>query len=746
MNLTADSIVTTTLLIPDMHCAACSGKVRRALEHSDGVIDLRFNPVRRQVLVDHLREITSTALIQHIEQAGFHPLLGDQDADASARSRDLLIRTGVAGFCMMQVMMATVALYAGVFEGITDAWRRVLEFSALLFTIPVITFSATPFFEAAYTQLRGVMRGGLAQSGFGMDATIALAIAAAFIVSLVNTLRGTGEVYYDAATMFATLMLATRYLDARLRDHLQQMDGPADQLPRRVMRIVDGKHQDVAMNFIQQGDVLFIREGEMLGVDGVLLKGTGLQGSAELDEAALTGESVWRTVHPGETLYAGTCNQGPAFEMRASGHMDVSRLARIDALTRTALTTKGHLATLADHIAALFVPAILVLAATAAAFWWFIDSSKAIPAALAVLVVSCPCALALAAPAALHATVARLKRAGILIRDVAALERLRHITHIAFDKTGTLTHPVPMIESVNVRPGFDQLDVMRLAGTLQQHVSHPLARAFPPVPEGRAEAVCVTQGQGVAGTIHGRHVRIGTASFCGVEAQAAETPGGRVVWMSVDGRTAATFRMQDVLREDAIDTVRQLRRLGFDTTMLSGDQESNCEPMATALGMAWQSRHSPESKAAWAGANSAATLFVGDGLNDMPALATASVSIVTLETTDLVKSKADAILLKPHLHTLVDLMVISRASRRIVVENLVWAGVYNAVAIPLAMAAIAPPWAAALGMSVSSLIVILNAFRVLKIRSVPDRSVPDTPRSVRSVPDIPRSVGQVLEV
>lgn len=697
---------TTTIRVPDMHCAACSGKVRRALERGDGVIDLRFNPVRRQVLVDHREDVTSGTLLQWIEQAGFHPMLAGTEAVASDGSRDLLIRLGVAGFCMMQVMMVTVALYAGAFEGIDEAWRRILEFSALLFTIPVITYSAAPFFRTALDRSRGL----------GMDATIALAIAVAFAVSLWNTLSDQGEVYYDAVTMFAALMLGTRYLDARLRDRLLANDRLSDALPRRVVRIGAAGPEDISAAFVQSGDILFVREGEMLCVDGTLLRGSGSHGHAQLEESSLTGESDWRTAQAGERLYAGTWNRGPAFEMRADGHMDASRIARIDALTESAMTSKGRLASMTDRIAALFVPAILLLSTIAALFWWFVDPGRAIPAALAVLVVSCPCALALAAPAALHATVSRLKQAGILIRDANAIERLAAIDQVTFDKTGTLTLPTPRIEHIDLQPGYSREQVLRLAGALQQQVSHPLARAFPAANESATEVV-VIPGQGVSGQVSGHRVVMGTAALCGVAEGSAA--GNRIVWMSIDGRPAAAFRLFDALRPDAGATIGVLRQLGFTVTMESGDRNDHCAHIAAELGIAYNASRSPEDKAAFTAARADTTLFVGDGLNDMPALATSAVSVAMLETSDLVKSKADAILLQPRLGALVDLMVIGRASRRIVRQNLAWAGLYNLIAIPLAMAAIAPPWAAALGMSLSSLIVLANAMRILRVSPAP---------------------------
>lgn len=694
--LPACDFITTTIAIEDMHCAACSSKVSKALSELHGIGVLRFNPIHRQVFVEHSSALNSATLVRQIERAGFHPALVDSGAKRSSEGEDLLRRAGVSALLMMQVMMGSFALYAGVFSGMAEVWIHVLAYASLLLSIPVVTWGAVPFYRSALHARRGL----------SMDTPIALAIVIGFLVSLTHTLQGEGEVYYDAVTMFATLMLIARYFDQRLRDRLQIVDDLQGSLPKQVCKQIDGALETVPSATVRVGDVLWITEGEQLVADGYL-KGD----QAVLDEESFTGENEWRRLRTGDRLHAGTFNRGPAFLMHVTAGPTGTRLAAIDTISAHALAHKLEMTSLTDRVAAIFIPVILSLAALTTAFWLVFDPARAVSTGLAVLVISCPCALALAVPAAMQASMVRLRQAGIMLKSTSALERLPAIRTICFDKTGTLTDPEPRLASIESLDQQSIDDLYAIAGALEQHASHPLARAFSRTDGLIAEAVELLPGRGVRGIVEGQKVTLGTAELCGLSSAA----NGRFkeICMTINDRPAARFLLDNPLRTDARATIRQLEDQGFSIAMVSGDNDLACQRIASTLGIDYLADAGPETKSAMF--TPAETLYVGDGINDLPALAAASVSVATLETSDLVKSRADAILLTSRLGAIIDLLHASRACRHIIRQNLAWAVLYNLIAIPMAMSGFAPAWAAAIGMSSSSIIVLLNASRLLQM-------------------------------
>ncbi len=694
--LPAVPLISTTIAVQDMHCAACSSKVRKALSELQGIGMLRFNPIHRLVFIEHSSTLDPSTLVRQIERAGFRPALVDSGLERSKEGEDLLRRAGISALLMMQVMMGSFALYAGVFSGMEAAWIRILAYASLVLSIPVVTWCAVPFYRNALQARRGL----------SMDTPIALAITIGFAVSLVNTLRGVGDVYYDAVTMFATIMLVARYFDQRLRDRLRVVEDLQGSLPKQVCKQVNGTLHTVPSAEVLPGDVLWIHEGEQLVADGFL---TGDQ--AMLDEVSFTGENEWRRLQTGDRLNAGTFNRGPAFFMQVTAGPNTTRLAAIEAISALALTQKLELSSITDRVATLFIPVILSLAVLTTAFWLLVDPAQAVNAGLAVLVVSCPCALALAVPAAMHASLARLRQAGILLKSTAALERLPDISTICFDKTGTLTDPEPRLAGVESLNRMSTERLCSIAGALEQHASHPLARAFRRSGGLTAQGVELIPGGGVRGCVDGQQVTIGSPALCGM----AATANGpfKEICMTIDDRPAARFLLDNPLRVDAPTTIRDLKDDGISVVMLSGDDEPACRQIAGSLGIDYRSAVSPEAKPA--GFTPGRTLYVGDGINDLPALAEACVSVATLETTDLVKSRADAILLTSRLGAIIDLLHAGRACRRIIRQNLGWAVLYNLIAIPMAMAGFAPAWAAAIGMSASSIIVLLNASRLLQM-------------------------------
>jgi Cu2+-exporting ATPase len=697
----------TTINVSDMHCASCSNKIRNALSQFADIQQLQFNPVRRQVFITHDDALSSSYLLEQIELAGFHPHLESDSRLVWQESHDLLKRLGVAGLAMMQVMMVQIALYAGAFQGIEDSMRRLLEYTALLFCIPVVVYSAVPFFRSALTSMR---------HGLNMDAPIALAVFIAFSISLVNTLRGSGEVYYDSVVMFTFLMLGARYLEQRLRHRLGVEDSLQAAMPRTATVVDGAQMMPTPLAEVAVGARLWIAEGEQVPLDGTVDSDGAL-----LEEALLTGESDWQTRKRGEQVFAGTLNRGHGFYLRVAAGLTDSRVAEIDRLANTALDAKHHLARLADKVARVFVPSILFIAAATYLIWSLFVPENALSAALAVLVVSCPCALSLATPAALTAALTRLRQAGILVKNSRALEVADDLAHVFFDKTGTLTDPRTRIVNVHVIGKHSEQQCREYAAALQAHASHPLAEAFKDAAVTPAAGAEVVTAQGVKGMIEGHQVSIGSAEFCGfpgpeAEEAVADATRDKQVYLSIDHVPAAIFTVDNSVRADAASTIDALQTDGLSVHMLSGDNPANCAALAARLGINYVAGSLPEAKPEVlqrAREGKGGVLYVGDGVNDLPALASADVSVATLETTDLVKSKADVLLLTRRLAALCDFLHIGTRSRQIMRQNLLWALLYNLIAIPLAAFGYAPPWAAALGMSISSLIVMANATRIL---------------------------------
>ena len=703
----------STISVTDMHCSACAVKIRKALQHLSGIEEIFINPARRQVLVEHSADIDSLQILKQIEATGFNPALAGVD-NHNTEQRILLKRLGIAGLAMSQVMMVAIALYAGALDTMTPAVTRLLEYTSLVFCIPVISYSAMPFFVSALSVLKAPRR------GINMDVPIALAIAIAFLASLSATLTGEGAVYYDSVVMFTFLLLGARYIDNRLQRQFNTSSQLLSALPEMATLMTNDERQVTPITMLATGDRVWVSEGAQVPVDGLLISET-----AQLDEALLTGESEWLRKQPGDAIYAGTLNRGCGFEFRATAACERSRIADIAALADRAKIENAPAAQLANRIAGIFVPSILALAALTYLGWQFVDPGRALIASLTVLVVSCPCALSLATPAALTAAMTRLRQLGIVLTRSSVLEQSTRLDKVFIDKTGTLTVHEPRIESIEVlNARYTEQDCLALACALQQFSNHPYASAFiEHAGKPQADAIIsqpeTVTGQGVQGIYQNQRIRIGSAAF------AAPLEDGVLnerlgVYLSINDKPCARFRLSDQLRSDAQAAINTLRGLGIEPVMLSGDAPERCAETARRLNIDYLAAQTPESKLAELKREQAAgrrVLMIGDGINDIPVLAGADVSVAMVESNDLVKSKADVLLLTRKLAPLSDLIRMARATVRITRQNLAWAALYNITAIPLAAFGFMPPWLAAAGMASSSTLVMLNATRLLRMPS-----------------------------
>jgi len=717
------------LEVPDMRCANCAGRIERALVGLDGVLEVRINPVRHHVVLDFdPSRIGLSALLGAVSAAGYTPIFSarpDDDPRLVAERRSSLKRVGVAGIAMMQVMMFSLALYAGEFAGMSDFYDTVFRWSALIFTTPVVLFSAAPFFSNALQSLRATFRAAPRENptsiGLAMDVPVALAIGVAFIASLAATLTGQGHVYFDSITMFTFLLLGARYLEQSTRHRLARFDNWLALLPESVSRLGDDgvTVETVPLAGIRVDDRIIIAAGSRVPVDGQLLEGL-----SRIDESALTGESRLVDKGPGEQVFAGTLNVAQPMTVRVSARPIETRMAEIHRLAQRATLTKPGTVVLADTIARHFVSAVLLIAFITYVAWHFVDPAAALGVTISVLVVSCPCALSLATPTAITAAATALRRIGFVITRAHVLERLARIDHVVFDKTGTLTGGEVQLMAVEPLGALSKDACISIARALESRTIHPLADVFGQTNPTRhaVSDVRIYNGRGIEGCIDGVPYRLGSAEFCGI-AQRSRHPELTSFYLVrapvVSGTSMpalAEFGVRATLRDDVAATIDALRRLGVTCEIVTGDGSMPTAALSRELGgIPFRAEVTPEAKLAHIEtlrAAGAQVAMVGDGINDVPGLAAAAVSITPADGTDLAKSASDALLLAPGVGSMARAVAVARRARRIIRQNVGWAVVYNLTAIPLAIAGFVPPWLAAIGMSASSLGVTLNAMRL----------------------------------
>ncbi|TCP03109.1 Cu2+-exporting ATPase [Rubrivivax gelatinosus] len=699
----------SALQISGMYCAACTGILENALGAVDGVREARVSAAAQRATVrwDPARTKPSE-LIDAIRRAGY-----DAVPDAAAPAREMrraehraaLWRLFVASFCAMQVMMfATPSYVAGPGE-LSMEMRQLLNWGCWVLSIPVVLFSAGPFFRGAW---RGLRTGRI-----GMDVPVCIGVAVTFVASTGATFDPAGvfghEVYFDSLTMFVSFLLAGRYLELRARHRAAGvLEGALARLPETAQRLgADGSVTEVSVQRLVAGDHVRVALGQAFPADGVLV-----DGSTQADESLLTGESVAVEKPCGAAVVAASVNLGAPVTMRVERAGADTRYEAIVSMMRDAMSQRPALARVADRWAVPFLWAVLVLAAGSAAVWSVVDPSRAIWVAVSVLIVTCPCALSLAAPATMIAAAAGLARRGVLVQRLDALEDLARTGHLFIDKTGTLTEDRPVLATTLV---FDEgVDALGHAASLAAWSRHPLSQALAAsLPaSGRAwSSVDEVAGAGLrASDEDGVEWRLGGAVFAG----AAEREDVQV-WLSRAGRPVAGFGFDEFLRAGAEEALRELRADGVRVTLLSGDAPARAARLAGRLGLdSFVGGARPEDKlAAVAAAQHAGerVTMVGDGVNDAPVLARADVSLAMGQGALVARAQADAVLVSNRPLDIVAARRTAARAMRIVRQNMIWAAAYNAACIPLALIGWLPPWAAGLGMAGSSLFVVLNALR-----------------------------------
>ena len=716
----------SNLLIEGMHCAACALTIEAALLSVPGVLQANVSAgSHRARIVWSADSIQPSAWMRAVQRAGYRAVPAN-DAFAREQRRDegrkALWRLAVAGLCMMQVMMYAYPAYVAAPGDLTAEMEQLLRWASWVLTLPVILFSCGPFFRNA---MADVLRRRVS-----MDLPVALGMLITFVVSTAGTFDPQGhfgrEVYFDSLTMFVFFLLSGRWLELRLRDRTAgALEALMNRLPDSVLRqSADGSYERVPVRRLQAADLIRILPGETFPADGLVM-----QGQTMVDEALLTGESRPVARGIGSSVIAGSHNLSSPVQVEVKQTAGQTRFAQIVALMQTASTSKPALARLADRIAKPFLIAVLLAAASACAFWWARDPGHALMVAVAVLVVTCPCALSLATPAAMLAAAGALARRGVLVRRLEAFEALASIDTVLFDKTGTLTRDAMVLASTRVREGVAQAQALAMAAALSQYSLHPVSRALLVAAQQgsavgwTARAVQEVAGAGVRGWILSSQgvpeeveIRLGSAEFCGLGAAPSDFLQAH---LSDAQGWLATFELHEDLRPGATQAVAALQRNGIRVCLLSGDGAQAAGRVAAQVGITeFQGLCSPLDKLEFlrlAQRQGQRVAVVGDGLNDGPVLAGAHVSFAFGRAAPLAQAQADFVVLGEQIGVIATSFQVARRTLRVVRQNLWWAAAYNAVCVPLAVVGWLPAWLAGLGMALSSLLVVLNALRLSTI-------------------------------
>lgn len=704
----------TCLLIEGISCAACGWLIEKHLKTLPGVAEASLNLSNHRLQVRWSdSQLPLSALLKALRKIGYagHPYKADEAAERLAsENRRAMRQLGVAGLLWMQVMMAAMATWPEFNIDLSPELDTILRWVSLFLTTPIVFYCCGQFFRGALRDLR--------TRHLTMDVSVSLAIGGAYVAGIWSTVTGVGELYFDAVGMFALFLLAGRYLERRARERTAAATAQlVNLLPASCLRLDGQGHSErILLSELKVGDRVLVPPGALLPADGRIL-----QGQSSVDESLLTGEYLPLPRREGDAVTAGTLNvEGPlTLEVQALG--DDTRLSAIVRLLERAQADKPRLAEVADKVAQWFLIIVLGAAAIVGLVWWQIDPQRAFWVVLSLLVATCPCALALATPTALTTATGSLHKLGLLLTRGHVLEGLNQIDTVIFDKTGTLTEGRLTLNAIHTLGSLDRDACLGLAAALENRSEHPIARAFGRAPQAAGQVDSIP-GRSLEGRVGEHLLRIGQPDFV-AELSGQPTPaipGDQGQWLLLgdEQRPLAWFVLDDRLREDAPALLDACRERGWKLLLLSGDSSPMVAGIARELGIDdARGGLTPDAKLdvlRQLHQQGHKVLMLGDGVNDVPVLAGADISIAMGSATDLAKTSADAVLLSNRLDSLVQAFALARRTRRIIIENLAWATLYNGLVLPFAaLGWITPLWAA-FGMSVSSLLVVLNALRLAR--------------------------------
>jgi P-type Cu2+ transporter len=699
-----------TLAVEAVNCAGCIRKIENGLQKLPGIIDVRLNFTQRRLAVEwHDRETSAERIIAALKQIGYsaHPFAPERIAAEDKHETKWLLRClAVAGFAAMNVMLLSVSLWAGNVSDMTQETRDLFHWLSALIALPAAAYAGQPFFKSAWRAIR--------TRELNMDVPITVGVTLALALSLYETATHAIHAYFDSAIMLLFFLLCGRYLDQAMRQRTRRFAGNLASFKAEFAHRFGprGELTRVPASVLQSNDIILVQPGEAVPADGMIMSGR-----SEVDQSLVTGETIAQPVVSGMTIYAGAINCSGALTIKVAAAGSSTPLQEIERLLLRATEAKSCTVRLADRAARLYAPVVHLTAAATALGWLLAGASfhDAVVTAVAVLIITCPCAIALAIPTVQMVGAGRLFRARIILNSGDVIERLASVDTVVFDKTGTLTLPEGVADVSSI-----DADVLECAARLALSSHHPLATALARCARERIPYAGVVEesGSGVHGNIEGQEARLGSALFCGLAEPSPQTnamngAASTIFFTHAGHVTAIPIRQR--LRPDAPTVVRALMARSFDLIILSGDRSKAVEPVAKQLGITqWHAGLSPAEKiAAIENLKSGGrrVLMVGDGLNDAPALAAATVSLSPITAAQLTQARADALFLGEHLRPVWDAIAVSRRARSLMQQNLGLAIVYNALAVPIAVAGMVTPLIAAAAMSGSSILVTLNALR-----------------------------------
>ena len=702
------------LIVDGIRCASCVWLIERLLQKHQGITSVRVNFATHRVLIRFIPEqISATDICRKLADIGYlaRPYSFDELQQSAHREmRSLLMRFGTAVFLTMQLMGFSLALYAGYFQGIDAQTKSLLEFFAAIVTTPVVFYSGYPFIRGAWISVRNREP--------NMDLLIALGTLCAYFYSLVAMLTG-GEVYFETAAMIITLILAGRLIETGARRKAAAgIDRLLKLAPARAIRHENGSWTEVDSQELVSGDLIRLKAGDRLPVDGVIV-----QGITEIDEAAVTGEPLPVVKECDDKVVSGTLNLTGTIDVRVLSAANDSFLARMTSIVEQAQSDKAPIQRLADRVAGIFIPVVLLIAA-ATFFYWHLHDGAALLNAVSVLVVACPCALGLATPTAAMIASGRAAQVGVLFRGGDVLEAASHIDYLAFDKTGTITMGRPQVVDLKAADGNHQ-ELLQLLADAEAGSHHPLARGI--IKEATKQGITprsldktITHaGLGISTLRNDEKLLAGSRRFLteqGILVPETDSAGRSEVHLARNGRYIGHVTLDDEVRPDAGQMFADLRKHGYKSLLLTGDRTEVAQRISAQLDIdSWYAELTPEQKAEQVNRLAPArTMMIGDGINDAPALSSAAIGCAIAGSTDIAVESADLILTRPQLTNIPFALKLAKKTLTNIRQNLAWAFSYNLIAIPLAVCGLLAPAYAAAAMAISSVCVLLNSLRLTR--------------------------------
>jgi Cu2+-exporting ATPase len=695
------------LTIIGINCAACGWLIEKQLAKLNGIMKVGVNvSARRASVTWNSQQLKLSQILSHIEKIGYHgkPFQPEQhEATFRQENKAFLKRLGLAGLMTMQVMMLNVGVFFDLFGHIDPQTKQYFNWVSLLLTTPVMLYSASEFYTSAIRGLRA--------HTFNMDVPIVLALGITYISGVFATAQNTGQTYFESLCMFVFLLLVSRYLEHSARYKAAQASANMLEYMPTTATLIEGEVlTPVLAKSLKVNQLVLVKAGELVPVDGIITQGQG-----QLDQAMLTGEFDLISKFTGDQVLAGSLNQLGTLTVKVTTSLQHSTLNQISKLQTQAMSTKPRIASLADQFSQYFVVAVLLIACVSYVVWQQIDSSEALWVLVAILIATCPCALGLATPSALSCAIANLNSKGVLLKRGDALEQIALVDWIGLDKTGTLTEgQFTLTQCINQGEQPDR-DYLEIAASIEQYSSHPIARAFSHYESKHTVTNFQSEmSKGVSGTIEGIIYKLGAASF--MDIQIPNSMYACNVFLQSDSKLLCGFALTDKLRPQSAALIQSLK--SYNVNLISGDIAPIVKLVAKELDIKhWIAEQSPQNKLQTirdAQAKKHVVLMVGDGINDGPVLAQADVSITLGAGSDLAKSSADIVLLDNELAKLQIIFSIAARCKTTIKQNIGWAIGYNLLILPLAVMGLLSPWMAVLGMSISSLIVVVNSTRLLK--------------------------------